>query len=253
MAKKKTRQQEGLGGEHALEDIHDYLVDRHTFTIFLHSDPKRIEDPDSGAEPGVEFAMANRLEKNLSILSGINPRKPVLINMSSCGGDMYEGFKMFSAILACPNPVTILATKWARSMTSIIPLAADRFLIRPPAQYMIHYGQYFFGGLDQEADTADIERRKFRELMLRVYVARLKEQGKFKTRSGEWLKGWLEEKIRQRIDVFLSADEATEIGFADGVYVGDLSTLRARKKNEDRRQRMFEVIREGIIPEVSIK
>jgi ATP-dependent Clp protease protease subunit len=172
--------------------------------------------------------------------------------MASCGGNWTEGMQMYGAILACPNPVTVFATKWARSMTSIIPLAADRFVIRPPAEYMIHRGQSGFYGLDQEADTFDIERRKATERMIRIYVARLKEQGMHRLWSPTRIRSLIESRFEKETDVWFSADEAKQWGFVDDVFDGDHDSLRARKRNRERRARMLAVLREPIKVSVTV-
>lgn len=237
----------GLLGDFALEDLHLYRLDRHTFTIYVGGEATIIssEQPDS-FEPGVEHNMADRFELNLGILSGIDPNRPILINQSSDGGFWDKGMKMFSAILACPNPVTVLATKDARSMTSIIPLAADRFVIRPPAQYMFHHGTYAFQGLTQEAETDFMELVKTREMMLRIYLTRLREQGRFRRWSTARIQEMLKRQMEKKIDVWLSADEAKLWGFADDVFDGNWDKLRSAKRNLDRRQQMFETIRRPI-------
>lgn len=243
----------GLRGDFALEDLHLYRVDRHTFTIYLGGEPTEIiaEKPDS-FEPGVEHNMADRFELNLGILSGINPDRPILVKMSSNGGDWEEGMKMFGAILTCPNPVTVFATKFARSMTSIIPLSADKFVIRPPAQYMFHHGTYGFQGLTQEAETDFIELVKTKEMMIRIYQTRLREQGKFRRWSTDRIREMLQRQMEKKIDVWLSSDEAKEWGFADDVFDGDWGKLRVVKQNLERRRKLLEVIRAPINVQVLV-
>jgi ATP-dependent protease ClpP protease subunit len=234
-----------LMNDFLLEDVHLYRVNRHDFTIYVGGDPFAMCD-DAGNEPGVEYNMADRFEMNLALLSSINPQRPILINMASCGGNWTEGMQMFGAILMCPNPVTVLATKWARSMTSIIPLAADRFVIRPPAKYMIHRGTYGFDGLDQEADTDDIERRKSIEQMLRIYTTRLREQGKYARMSEKRIRDQLLRQMEKTIDVWLDGKEAVEAGFVDAVFDGDFKNLRAKKRNTERRQRMLDALTRSV-------
>ncbi len=249
----EAKHRKALEGDFVPEDVHQYRLNRHDFSIYLGGDWLAQSDPNHGlGEPGVEHNMADRFEMNMSILSGINPSKPILVRMASCGGNWDEGMQIFSAIATSPNPVTVVANKWARSMTSIIPLAADRFLIRPPAQYMIHYGSYAFEGIEQEMETDDIERRKLIETMKRLYIARLKEQGEMKDWSERRIRTWLEENFKDHIDVWFSADEAVKLGFADGVYTGDLKTLRARVKNPARRQTMLDVLRRPIHVDIKV-
>lgn len=242
-----------LLGDFLPEDVHHYRINRHSFTIYVGGDPSHPGDNSNwGSEPGVEYMMADRFEINLGILSDIDPNRPILVQMASCGGNWEEGMQMFGGILTCPNPITVLSTKGARSMTSIIPLAADRFVIRPPAKYMYHRGSYGFVGLDHEAETEDIERRRTHELMFRIYVARLKERGKFHSWSPEKIRAMLEDKSRHHIDVWFSADEAKEWGFADAVFDGNHETLRITKKNHARRKSMLNILRTQIVVNVEV-
>ncbi|MDP3645584.1 MAG: ATP-dependent Clp protease proteolytic subunit [bacterium] len=237
-------------GEHYPEDMHVYRLDRHNFTIYIGGDPQA--ETEAGEEPGVEHKMADRFAINLGILKGIDPERPVLIELSSCGGNWTHGIKMFGHILAYPAPVTVLGTFDTRSMTSIIPLAADRFLIQPPAQYMYHCGSYGFLGLEQEANTDDIERRKMIETMFRIYVARLKSQGAYKGWEEQSIRDMLEERMRKEIDVWLTADEAKRWGFADDVFEGNWKTLRATKINIERRKLMAAVLRKKVKVEIRV-
>lgn len=248
----EPKHRKAMSGDFIPEDVHSYRINRPDFSVYLGGDTQAIIDDDGMSEPGVEFNMADRFEMNLSILSGISHTRPILVRMASCGGMWDEGMQIFSAIATCPNPVTVVANKWARSMTSIIPLAADRFMIRPPAQYMIHRGSYATFGIDQEADTNDVERRKSREVMMRLYIARLREQGSMCQWSERRIRTWIEEGFERDIDVWLSADEAVHLGFADGLFLGDHKNLRATRKNPERRQRMLEVVRRPVKVDIRV-
>jgi ATP-dependent protease ClpP protease subunit len=247
----KTRK--GLQGDFLLEDVHMYRLDRHTFTIYVGGDPDAgaPEDHSGLTEPGVDHNMADRFERNLAILSGISKARPILVNLSSCGGSWDEGMKMFGAILTCPNPVTVLGTKWCRSMTSLIPLAADRFVIRPPAPYMFHHGTYGFYGTVAEATTDHEELLRSREAMLRIYVARLRSQGKFCGWSERRIRTMLEEGMAQKMDVWLSSDDAVEWGFADAVHTGHHG-LRAPRRNLERRATMMAVLRRPVTVKTTV-
>jgi len=237
--------------DYFLDDVHHHRINRNNFSIYIGGDPAHMGN--EGYEPGVDYSMADRFELNLDILSSIDKARPILVNMSSCGGCWEEGMQMFAAILSCPNPVTVLALKHARSMTSLIPLAADKFLIRPPSTYMYHRGTYGIESLDEEVETEDNERRKAQEMMLRIYVSRLKEQGKFKALTDGRIKTHLKETMRDKINVHLAADEAVAWGFADGVFAGNTETLRATEVNIPRRKRMLEVLRRPINIQIKIR
>ena len=118
---------------------------------------------------------------------------------------------------------------------------------------MFHRGDFSFGGLDQEADTADIERRIANEMMLRIYTIRLKERGLFHTKKEEEIRAMLCEKMRRSIDCWLSCDEAKRWGFVDDVYTGDIAKLRAVKINKGRREQMWGAIRSKVTVRVIVK
>ncbi len=239
----------GLKGDYILDDVHAYGINRETFTIYLQGEKDLTDKVESGEnvqEPGVEYVMANRFGRNLDVLTGISQKRPILIEMSSCGGDIEAGMQIFSKILYCPNPITVLATKWARSMTSMIPLAADRFVIMPPTEFMFHRGDTGFSGLDQQADTHNIRRIKQTELMYRIYTKRLKSQGKFSERRLSYIRKMLEDDTKNMIDVWLTADEAVSWGFADEVFDGNPRKLRARVRNEARREGFQSLLRTPI-------
>ena len=234
--------QRALMGNYILEDLHDYRVDRHSFTIYVGADPHDEGDWEGNVavEPGVTHHMANRLTMNLHILENMNPKKPILIIMATNGGDWNAGMQMYDAIGNCPNPITVLAMKHARSMSSLFPLVADRFLLTPSAYYLLHYGTFEVSGLSGEfANTMDEERRLTNDKMLRIYVARMKEQGKFKRTYEAEIRSMLEDRMSRKVDVFFSPQEAREWGFIDGIYTGK-EPLRIQTRNEERRKRMTE-------------
>ncbi len=239
-----TKTKKALVETDVLGDLHHYRVNRHTFTVYVGGDPsiQKYADDEHGGEPGVEYAMADRFDINMNLLSEIDPKRPILVNVASCGGNWTEGMQMFGTILTCPNPVTIVATKWARSMTSIIPLAADRFLLRPPARYMIHHGTMgYVGQAGEEFDTFVEESNLTRKVMLDLYVARLKSQGMWAKTSATKIREMILAKMQAKVDFWLSANEAVEWGFADGLYTGE-ANARAARVNRERRNQMLAVV-----------
>ncbi|OGG81399.1 hypothetical protein A3H74_03080 [Candidatus Kaiserbacteria bacterium RIFCSPLOWO2_02_FULL_51_13] len=241
-----------LSGDFTLEDVHEYRLNRALYIIYIQTKDVDPENAEEVSESGITPTMANQFARGLSILSGLNPERPILAEMSTDGGEWEAGIQMFDSILACPNPVTVLAHRWARSMSSIVPLAADKFVMMPGAKYMFHHGTYSFGGLEQEADTGDLERREAKERMLLLYVTRLREQGVYSKWSEQRIVKMLEEKIKDHVDVWLSSREARRWGFADDVFNGNWSTLRAEKRNEKRRKRMLEALHENIKVDVRV-
>lgn len=231
-----------LMGDYALDNWHQHRVDRENFILYVGSDPRGDADP--GDERGVDHHMADRLELNLNILYHLDAKRPILIQMGTCGGDWHAGMQMFGALLTASNPITVLGTRHCRSMSSLIPLAADLFVMRPPTEFMFHYGTWGYDGHAGEMAWTEFEQlKKFNDMMLRIYVARLKEQGKHKTWHPAKIRHHLEDNLRRKGDVYLSTDDAIAWGFADGIAVGPIE--RALKKNMKRRAAMLAVLRKG--------
>lgn len=205
-----------------IEEIHEYGLDMQHFTLYLQGVE---ESPDSGLEgeePGVEFRMANRFIRSIDMLSGHDPERPILISMKTNGGDWAEGMAIYDAIIAAPNPVTIVNYTHARSMSSIIFEAANKRIMMPHSTFMYHMGTYGVGGTWKQAmATAKFDMVE-EDLMLDIYVKRMKNTPGSKVRS--WskkrIKEYLIAEMDTKEDVYLRAKDAVEWGFADEVFTG---------------------------------
>ncbi len=237
-----NRLRRSLLGDYALDNWHNHRVDREAFIIYVGSDPR--QEQNAVDEAGVEHHMADRLELNLNILTHLDPDRPILVVMGTCGGNWEAGMQMFGALLTCANPITVLGTRHCRSMSSIIPLAADRFLMRPPTMFMYHYGSWAFEGTaGGEAASAFDMLRQYNDMMLRLYVSRLKEQGRWKNKHPTFIRHLLEDNLNRKVDHYLSTDLAVDWGFADGVSLGPVK--RIDKRNMKRRAATMAVLRKA--------
>lgn len=199
--------------------VHEYDVDLQSNHIYLFGREQYTTgaDVDNG-EPGVEFTMSNRFIRNLNLCIRANPDKPILIHLKTCGGDFVEGMAIYDAIKSCPVAVTVLNYTHARSMSSIIFQAANKRVMMPHSYFMFHEGTLGYEGTWKTV-MSNVEFDKLgRETMIGIYIASLKRDGKFKNRSKKWIKGWIESQMDKKEDVFLTAKEAVELGFADQVF-----------------------------------
>lgn len=224
----------------AIEEMHKYGINLRDFSVYLTGTEKVLQGDDTDfSEPGVEYQMATAFIKNLQILSGRDPKKPILVHMKSCGGDWDEGMSIYDAIRACPNPITILAYTHARSMSSLILQAADKRVLMPHSYFMFHEGTL---GFELKSTTkavqsyAEWDRKIISPTMLAIYAHALKHRGK---RHAGWslgrIKKMLKDKMDRKEDVYLTAEEAVEWGFADEVFGGesehfDWRALRTKKQ-----------------------
>jgi ATP-dependent protease ClpP protease subunit len=138
--------------------------------------------------------------------------------MKTCGGDWAEGMAIHNMIQACPNPVTILNYTHARSMSSIIFQAANKRVMMPDSIFMLHDGTYGIEGTVKTVKSAIEFDMKSEVRMLDIYVASMKNKGKFKNKSENWIRKFLRSEMDKREDVFLTAEEAVEWGLADEIF-----------------------------------
>ncbi|MBT8450098.1 MAG: ATP-dependent Clp protease proteolytic subunit [Gammaproteobacteria bacterium] len=198
-----------------LSFIHDRGINPRTNEIYLMPNETYISVHED-AEAGVEYSMASNFIKNLNFLESLN-NNPIHIHMKSCGGDWTEGMAIYDAIKRCKNETTITSYTHARSMTSIIFLAADRRIMMPNSTYMFHGGTIFTGGTVKQFETEYIEHVKSMKIMMDIYINHLKKHGKFKKCSVKTIREWLEKEMNDKEEVYLSAVEALEIGFTDEI------------------------------------
>jgi len=209
-------------GGYFLEDVHGYGINRWDFEIFLD---------DIAEEVGVEHQITSRFLKNMTILKNIDPKEPVLIHMKVGGGDWREGMAIYDIIRSCPNPTTILSYTKAESMSSIILQAADKRVLMPNSLFMFHTTSLSFPEItpEQLENEAVWEKKEAKKMFL-IYAKRLKQSKKFRRLTLAKIETALKEKIRGKIDVYLTAREAVAWGFADAVFHDNWNDLRANKK-----------------------
>lgn len=222
----------GIDVHEAHWETQEWNLNTRTFEIYLVGETMTYHAGDTDLlEPGVEYQMSTRLIKNLRILNELDPQKPILIHMKTCGGFWEEGMAIFDAIYFCPNPIVILSYTHARSMSSLILQAADRRILMPHSYFLIHEGSMFMGGtVKQFLSAAEWEKRNM-GTMLDIYVAVLKRKGKY----SRWKPGRIREELQSMMDkkedVYFTAEEAVKCGFADGIFDGNLEGLKKRLKN----------------------
>ncbi len=207
-------------------DLHEYGVNADAREVFIAG------YPDVEEEPGVDWRMANRFIKNMSLMNQWGCA-PVIVRMTTVGGEWPYGMAMYDAIVTSRAPVAIIAYAHARSMSSIILQAAKLRLLTPESYFMIHFGTV------ELADTAVgaysfIEQAKIDDArMLEIYARRC-VKGPFFTRQ-RWTKQriatYLDRKMRDKQELYLDAEKAVDYGFADGIFgTGPYRTVDAVKK-----------------------
>jgi ATP-dependent Clp protease protease subunit len=200
--------------------MHEYDVDLQSNHIYLMG--SELYAAGNGGnhdeEPGIEYVIANRFIRNLNLCMRVNPNMPILIHMKTNGGYWEEGMAIYDAIKSCPFPVTILSYTHARSMSSLIFQAANKRVMMPHSTFMFHDGTLGVEGTVKQVNTA-VEFGKVQDAQMnKIYIDSMKRKGKFMNRSRKWIQAWLREQMDKKEDVYLTAEQAVEFGFADQIF-----------------------------------
>lgn len=202
-----------------IEEIFDYGLDTEHFGIYLQSvEDNTYVDPEEVVEPGVEFRMANRFIRGLDVLNGMDSHTPITVSMKTCGGMWEEGMAIYDALMACSNPITIVNYTWARSMSSIIFQAANKRIMMPHSTFMFHQGTWAGSGSVKQMKTEFEFNMKTCNQMTDIYVDSMKRNGKAQKWGRERIRNWLESEMDKKEDVFFTAQEAIDWGFADEIF-----------------------------------
>lgn len=208
-----------VGSDDPLYHLHEYDIDLKSNHIYLFGMEAYTSGVgDSIGEPGVDYSMANRFIRNLNLCMRVNPDKPIIVHMKTCGGDFSEGMAIYDAIKSCPYAVTILNYTHARSMSSLIFQAANKRVMMPHSYFLFHEGTLAYEGTYKTVmSNAEFDKRG-REQMIDIYENVLKRKGKFCNKSRKWIRTWINNQMDKKEDVFIDAKNAVVLGFADSVF-----------------------------------
>ena len=143
-----------------------------------------------------------------------------------------EGMAIYDTIKACPNRVTILNYTHARSMSSLIFQAGDKRVMLPNSTFMFHEGTVSFSGTHKQFMTQATEEAASREIMVDIYIKAMQDGGKMSEHPKSKIKRWITDQMNKKEDVYLSAKQTVEYGFADEIF-GEDGTYDWKKLIED--------------------
>ncbi len=211
--------------EDLLWHLHEYDVDLKSNHIYLMGVDRGYDVTEGLDEPGIEYVIAKRFIKNLNLCMRVNKDKPIVIHMKTCGGFWEEGMAIYDTIKSCPSQVTILNYTHARSMSSLIFQAADKRVMMPHSYFMYHDGTFAVDGTVKQVRSVVRFDSLNTNTMLDIYAKKMQEKGKFKDKPLIALKRFLKAEMDKKEDVFLTAQQAVDLGLADEIFNYDWSTL----------------------------
>jgi len=203
-----------LNKENDISYLHDHNIDIQNREIYLHSYLCEAEE-----EGGVDYRSAVKFEKNLRYLNLLS-LEPILVHMHLPGGDWQDCLGMFDAIRASKAKVIILAYAKAESSSSVLLQAADVRVLMPNTNVMIHYGSFSMDAEHSKAAAAGIEwTEKECDKMVDVFTDRCMNSSIYKEKNWKRMmaKKHIVSQLANKCDWILTAEEAVNYGFADGI------------------------------------
>ena len=196
-----------------LEHLHNFSANLEKRELFLHSSVEESED-----DPGLDYRSALKFIKNIRLLEGIN-HNPILIHLLSIGGSVDDGMAIYDAIAQTRSKITILVHGYAASMGVIILQAADYRVLMPNAFLMVH------GTSISTSDTVTaieslIDFHKFQsKTMLDILCDKCIGSPMFKANklNNKTMKEYILNIIREKVDWYLTAENAIHHGLADAI------------------------------------
>ena len=221
MGRKTLNQQSQL-----LNDIHHFSVNYDTREIFFHSSTLSDEDV------GIDFRVSTGFIKNIRFLNSIN-QNPILIHMNSDGGCSSHGLAIYDAIKSSKAHITIICSGMVASMATVILQSADTRILHPNCTFLVHHGWISMPDMHQIAAKSALEHsEQFIEKMLDIYSERCVDGEIFvkNKMKKDAVKAYINTKMKDKHDWYLTAKDAVQYGFVDGILGDDkftsIETLR---------------------------
>jgi ATP-dependent Clp protease, protease subunit len=211
-ATKKAATRRRYTRDKLLEQVHYYQLSVSSREIYLHS------ADESDEEPGVEYRMATKFIKNLHILDTQSAQN-ILVHMHTPGGAWNDGMAIFDSMRFARSPITILCYSQASSMSGIVLQAADQRVLMPNCEFMVHHGSLFVDNNSMAVKSAVDMNEYYCKIMLQVFAQRCVNGSYFKSKRYGVAKiaAFIDSKIREKSDWYMTAEDAVEFGFADGI------------------------------------
>jgi ATP-dependent protease ClpP protease subunit len=222
-----------------LSAIHSHNIDPKNREIFLHS-----YIGDSEEEGGVDYRSAVVFEKNMRYLNSLSSTEPILIHMHLPGGDWEDCLGIYDTIQASRAKTIILAYGKVQSSSSIIFQAPNLRILMPNVTMLIHYGSISLDGEHSKAAASSVKwNERESDKMLDIFTERCMQGDMAKSKNWKKMiaKKHIQSQLASQCDWILTAKEAVEYNFADGILgdktypnIDSLKSTKRKNKNASR-------------------
>lgn len=189
-------------------ESHDINLDIDNRIIYIH---KNDEDN------CISYFSSASFIKNLDILD--KTKKPITVKLISCdGGDLSDAFAIYAAMRLSRNTITIHGYGFICSAGTIIMQGAKYRYLSKESEFMVHRGVVAVEHMLNAKSTVESNRR-LNSRMLDIYANRCVDGQFFKDRSYSVgrTKTYIDTKMKNDGDIWMSPEQALEFGFIDGI------------------------------------
>lgn len=134
------------------------------------------------------------------------------VEINSPGGSMWDGFEIYSMLYAATCDTLAIVQSLSGSAASILAVGCKRVLMTPVGQMMIHLPSLVVSGNQNNMRHAANDLEKFTQSILNGYLVHS---------GGKADRATLESLMQA--ETWLTAQEAVELGLADGILGDDES------------------------------
>jgi len=197
-----------------ITNIHLYNIDVKNREIYLHSYVSEAE-----AEPGVDYRSATIFEKNIRYLNTLSI-EPILIHMHLPGGMWSDCLGIYDAIKFSKSKTILIAYGSVESASSVILQAADIRILMPNTNVLIHYGSFSITDEHSKAAASSVQwNEKECDKMVDIFTDKCIQSDMAKQKNWKRMmaKKHIVSQLANKCDWILTAHEAVEYNFADGV------------------------------------
>lgn len=135
-------------------------------------------------------------------------RKPIILYVVSCGGEVDSGFEMIDVIESSITPVYTVNLGYQYSMGFLIGLAGHKRYAMPNAKFLMHDGSNFVWNSGAKAQDQMEFNRKVEERIKQYVISHSHVTSE-------------EYDSKLRVEWYLFADDAKEKGFTDYIIGAD--------------------------------
>lgn len=145
--------------------------------------------------------------QKINILETLDPDSPIKMYISSYGGNVDEGMRLYNAIQTSPSDIHGIGDGYVASMAAFILVACDYREIMPNTSVLIHEIRSGARGQASSMETSLVDTLEIQDELFKMVVDNT---------------GLSYEDVRRicRDDVWYNAEEALTLGFVDNIIEG---------------------------------